>query len=260
MGRRGRRGAGGGAPGRPRLPGERLTWPRTRPSASTPPTACEGELRRRPTSRSPTARRSSARWRAEPVRVRNYLDAADTNSSLQRGPRPRRDRRGRRATSSRSAAPGCATPRVPGRPDRRRQRRHAHAAAARLAGRPGGPRVHPRRRRLDPPPARRPHRRRRCGRWARRSTPRDGRLPPFTVTGGAAARHPLRAAGRQRPGQVVRRCSPRSPPTAPTTIVRARSRAATTPSGCSPPPASTSAATGAQVTIAGADELALATS
>ena len=31
-----------------------------------------------------------------------------------------------------------------------------------------------------------------------------GRLPPFTVTGGAPARDPLRAAGRQRAGQVVR--------------------------------------------------------
>ena len=33
---------------------------------------------------------------------------------------------------------------------------------------------------------------------------REERFPPFTVHGGAAARNRLRAAGRQRPGQVVR--------------------------------------------------------
>ena len=43
---------------------------------------CAARSRARPTSRSRTARRCSARCRDEPVRVTGYLDAADTHSTL----------------------------------------------------------------------------------------------------------------------------------------------------------------------------------
>ena len=43
----------------------------------------------------------------------------------------------------------------------------------------------------------------RCARWAPRSSCREDRLPPLRVEGAPLTGHRLRAAGRQRPGQVV---------------------------------------------------------
>ena len=52
-----------------------------------------------------------------------------------------------------------------------------------LARRAGGPVVHARRRRVDPPAPGRPHRRAAASRWARGSRRATGRFPPFTVHG-----------------------------------------------------------------------------
>ena len=73
---------------------------------------------------------------SEPVRVSNYLDAADTRSTLAGGPCARGDRRGPRRRAGHPRGAGCATPSRRRSADRRRQRRHADAAAARLAGLP----------------------------------------------------------------------------------------------------------------------------
>ncbi len=91
-----------------------------------------------------------------------------------------------------------------------------------------------RRRRVDPAPSGRSDRRSRCGRWARRSSVREGALPPLRVRGAQAPRHRAPAPRRERPGQVLpapRGAARRRPD-------RDRSsprRPATTPSGCSPP-------------------------
>ena len=114
-----------------------------------------------------------------PVRIENYLHAADTTSTLnavralgalvevraERGDRARRrPARGARAR----------------RADRRRQRRHPAAPAARLARGPGGTLLHARRRRLDPPPP---------GRQGGRAAHADGR----------ASCRPARDASRRSP-------------------------------------------------------------
>ena len=72
-----------------------------------------------------------------------------------------------------------------------------------LAGQGSGT-LDARRRREHPPAAGRPRRRAAARRWARRVECRDGRLPPLVVEGARAARDPLRAAGRERAGEVVR--------------------------------------------------------
>ena len=78
---------------------------------------------------------------SEPVRIRNYLDAADTSSTLAAVARAGRDRRAARRRAGRSAAAGCATRLPPAGRDRRRQRGHADAAAAGLACVPAGRRL-----------------------------------------------------------------------------------------------------------------------
>ena len=117
----------------------------------------------------------------EPVTITGYLDAADTNSTLAAVQAlgalvERRD--GSLVVRGAGPAGGGA-----GRADRRRQRGHADAAAAGLAGRAGGRALDARRRRLDPAPAGRPRRGAAGADGRARSTPREGRFPPFTVTG-----------------------------------------------------------------------------
>ncbi len=119
---------------------------------------------------------------SEPVRVHNFLDAADTNSTLaameQLGALVDRqvDHLVIRGTGLREAAPAD-------RHDRRGQRRHAHAPAARLACGPGRPRLHARRRRVHPPPPRRSRRGPAASHGRRRSTrpTSDSRPSPSTA-------------------------------------------------------------------------------
>ena len=123
-----------------------------------------GQLQRRdhPAARQvdlATAPRCSARCASEPVRIRNYLDAADTHSTLDARARGRRARRGAPRDEMRRPRQRAARGARGGRADRRRQRRHADAPAAGLAGRAGGPRVRARRRRARSAAARRPDRR-----------------------------------------------------------------------------------------------------
>ena len=172
--------------------------------ASTRHAACAATSRRRRTSRSRIAPRCSARWPSEPVRITDYLDAEDTNSTLDAVAGARRAGRGApdelviRGTGLREA-------REPERADRRRQRRHAHAAAARLAGRRRrGAAFDARRRRVDPPAPGRPHRRAAARDGRARSRRTDGRFPPFTVHGARLRAIALRAARGQRAGEVVR--------------------------------------------------------
>ena len=153
-----------------------------------------------------------------PSRVRNYLVAADTTSSLNAV----------RALGASVDATTTATltirgvglrgARVPDAPDRRRQRRHAHAAAARLARRPGGPRV--RRstattRSAAAPSTASP---RRCARWARRSTPATGACRRSRSPARRCAASPTRCRSRA-PRSSRRSRSPRSSADGPTTIV-----------------------------------------
>ena len=124
---------------------------------------------------------------SEPVRIERYLHAADTTSTLAAvrvaGSARGGPRRGDRRARHRPARGARARP-----ADRRRQRRHAAAPAARVARRPGGPLVHARRRRVDPPPAGRPDRRAAAQRWARELQAREGRFPPLHVRRGARLR------------------------------------------------------------------------
>ena len=137
--------------------------------------------------------------------IEGYLDAADTRSTLDAVGSARRAvveaARGRRSPTG-CAIAGVGLQGAVSAGDRRRQRRHPAAAAAGLARRAAGRDLGARRRRVDPPAAGRPDRRaaRRDGRAARR--PR-GPLRAADDRGRAAARDLLRAAGRQRPGQVV---------------------------------------------------------
>ncbi len=73
---------------------------------------------RRRTSRSPTARRCSARWPPSPVRIENYLHAADTTSTLdavralgalRRGCAPARSSCAARACARRASRAGRST-------------------------------------------------------------------------------------------------------------------------------------------------------
>ena len=167
---------------------------------------------------------------SEPVRIRNYLDAADTSSTLAAVRalgaivERRRDELVIRGCGLRNARP----------PDRRidvGNAGHADAAAAR-AGSPFQPgasftldgdesiRRRPVDRIAEPLRA-----------MGARIEAREGRFPPFTVHGAPLHRHRVRAARGKRPGQVVRaarrardrRHDGRS----------SRCRPATTPSGCS---------------------------
>ena len=175
-------------------------------------------------------RRDGGRARARPRlprRGRHELHAAGR-------PAPRRARAGRRRRGRSSAARACATPPCP--TGRSTSATPARSCACCPAGWPP--------RRAAPTPS--------------TATPRSAAGPvdriaePLRLMGARDRRHrrapaalhrhrrapaldPLRAAGGQRAGEVVRRCSPAWPPTAPP---RSPSRrpAATTPSACWPPP------------------------
>ena len=150
--------------------------------------------RRRPTSRSPTGRRSIAAMGEGETLITNYLDAADTLSTLAairasaRGVERRSvDRRGMKRPwrDVRALDLRCA-----GRPARRAPAAIDVGNAGTLlrllpgwlAGQPRR-RVDARRRRVDPPAAGRPGRRAAARRWAPSVEARDDRLPPLTVRG-----------------------------------------------------------------------------
>ena len=106
---------------------------------------------------------------SDPVRVTNYLEAADTLSTLAAVQalgaivERREDELMIRGPGLRAAAQPTGVIDVG----------NAGTLLRLLPGWLAGPargRVDPRRRRVDPAPAGRPHRRRRCGRWARSST------------------------------------------------------------------------------------------
>ena len=187
---------------RPRLPGERLTWPRTRPSASTPrPASGRADAARRQVDLAP---RGDLRRDGRRARPRAQLPRGRRHDLLaRRGPRPRRARRARRR---RAHDPRRRPARRAG-PDAPIDVGNAGTLMRLLPGwlaAPGRPRVH-----LDGDDS---IRRRPVDRIATplrqmgaRIDARDGRLPPFTVHRRAAARHHVRAAGRERPDQVVRR-------------------------------------------------------
>ena len=179
---------------------------------------------------------------SEPVRVGNYLDAADTDSTLAavRALGAIVEERARRAR--RSAAPDCATRARPDEPiDVGNAGTLMRLLPGWLACQHGGT-LHARRRRVDPPPADRPDRRAAAA-DGRRIDARDGRFPPFTVHGAPLHGHRVRAAGGERAGEVVRAAGRAGRPTADDGD-RAHRLAATTPSGCCCAPASRSPATG----------------
>ena len=108
------------------------------------------------------APRGAARRRCtpSPCTIHNYLDAGDTNSTLGGPARARRARRGSaRRRARRSAAAGCAALEPPTEPiDVGNAGTLMRLLPGWLAGQEGGT-LDARRRRVDPPPARRPHRR-----------------------------------------------------------------------------------------------------
>ena len=123
---------------------------------------------------------------AEPVRIRGYLDAADTNSTLD-AVRASARSSGRRRRGRSSAAPACATP--PSPTARSTSATPGRSCACCRAGWPGRRAlVHARRRRLDPPAARRPHRRAAAPDGRARSTPPTGGCRRSRSTARACAR------------------------------------------------------------------------
>ena len=152
---------------------------------------------RRPTSRSRTARPCSPPCRAEPVSIRNYLDAADTNSTLATvqalGALVERARR--RAGRPRHRP---ARPRAAHRPDRVGNSGTLLRLLPGLAGR----RRRGWRSTLDGDESIRSRPVDRIAEPLRRMgatvEARDGRFPPFTVAGARLRGHRVRAAGRQR--------------------------------------------------------------
>ena len=195
-----------GARARARLPGGAGVTAMRR--ASTRPGPLRGALRAAARQVDlPPRGADRARWATSRYRIANYLDAADTRSTLRRG-------RGARRRGRASATASCVIRGVidgVGAARRRARPRSTSATPARccgccpgwLAGQPGGE-LDARRRRLDPPPPGRPDRRAAARRWAPASTRRDGPPAAAHASRGAALRgHRLRAAGRQRPGQVV---------------------------------------------------------
>ena len=139
--------------------------------------------------------------------IEGYLDAADTRSTLaavealgaEVERRPRRPRDGQSVRDPRASA--CAAPArrqidvgnagtllrlLPGLARRAARGRSGRStattrsAAGRSTGSPS-----------------------RCARWAPALSCREERLPPLEIEGADAARDRLRAAGRQRPGQVL---------------------------------------------------------
>ena len=174
-----------------------------------------------------------ARWAEGETRSSNYLDAADTRSTLaavaarrRRGRAARRPAtcrirgvglRGRRRPRSTSATParccGCCPA---GSPVSRRGSGRSTATSRFAGGRwTGSPS--------------------RCGLMGAEVEARDGRLPPLRVRGGRAARDRLRAPGRQRPGEVVRAAG-RPARRRSDGASSSAARPAITPSGCCAPP------------------------
>ena len=151
---------------------------------------------------------------AEPVRIRSYLDAADTNSTLQAVQRLGALVAGRRRRARSSAAPGLRDAAVPDGPiDVGNAGTLMRLLPGWLAAQEGRAYT------LDGDAS---IRRRPVDRIAEplrlmgaEIDATDGRLPPFTVTGAPPALDPLRAAGGQRAGQVVRAARRAWPPTAP---------------------------------------------
>ena len=200
---------------------------------------CAGRSRRRPTSRSPTARRCSPRWR------RARPGSGTTSTPPTRRSTRRRGGGSGRGVNELGRGDGAAIELI----DRRRR---ASAAPRRaeidvgnagtllrllpgwLAGQPEGEWT------LDGDES---IRRRPVDRVAEplrlmgaAIESRDGRLPPLRVRGRAAARDRVPAAGRPRPGEVVRAARGLLAD-GPTSVIEQRARPATTPSGCCAPPA-----------------------
>ena len=221
----------GGADRRARLPGgasvsrPRASSPRGRCAATSPP----------PPDKSISHRAALiAAMNDEPVRVRNYLDAADTNSHAGRAAHASaRSSRTRPDGIARAGRAACARARDARRPDRRRQRGHADAAAAGLARRAG------RRRRGRSTATSRSAAARWTGspsRWRMMGARDRGDATAASRRSRSTARacaDRLRAARGQRPGQVVR-AARRAAGRRRGRRWSSRARAATTPSACSP--------------------------
>ena len=154
---------------------------------------------------------------AEPVRVRNYLDAADTNSTLAGVARARRARRGRpdelvdpRLRPARRASAdgpidvgnaGTLMRLLPGWLAAQEGRAWTLDGDESIRRRPVDRIAEPLRA------------------MGARIEARDGRFAAVHRPRLAAAAHRLRAAGRQRPGEVLRAARRRSPAAGETTVV-----------------------------------------
>ena len=165
-----------------------------------------------------------------PVRIRNYLRAADTASTLEAVRAPGRARARSAPTRCWCAAPGCAAP----RPRTGRSTSATPARCIRLlpgwlagAGRGAPGRSTATTRSAGARSTASPSR---CARMGAKVDCRDGRLPPFTVEGAHAARRSSTSC-RWRARRSSRACC--SPACSPTARRRSSSRAAaaTTPSG-----------------------------
>ena len=208
--------------------------------------ALVGELSCPATSRSRTARCCSARSATARARCDGF--GAERRHARDAGGRrgARRARRAARRGPTRLRVHGVR----PARPARRRtapidvaQRRHADAPAAGPARRPGG-HVHARRRRVDPPPPRRPRGDAAARRWAPCIVDTDG-CPPLhdrrrqrrCSRSATSCRSPRRRSSR---ACCWRASTPRA-----RRPCRAGRRRATTPSACCAPPARASSGDGA---------------
>ena len=142
---------------------------------------------------------------AEPVRVTQLPRRGRHALDARRGAGARRARRAARRTSSSIRGPGLRAARAADRRDRRRQRRHAACGCCPgwLAGQHEGV-LDARRRRVDPAPAGRPHRRRRCAQMGAQLEAREDRFPPFTIRGARLRGIDYEMPMASRAGQVVR--------------------------------------------------------
>ena len=141
------------------------------------------------------------RDRGLPRRRRHALDAGRGRGAGRAavdgaGDGPAAPRRSRIRAASACAAPAPAD-------DRRRQRRHPAAAAAGLAGRAGRRPAGRSTATTRSAAARSTASPRRCAQMGAELSCREERLPPLEIARRAAARDRVRAAGRQRPGQVL---------------------------------------------------------
>ena len=187
----------------------------------------------------------------EPVTIRNYLDSADTRSTL--------DALRKLGAGVEEEGGGCMVrarrgPARPARGHRRPARRgqlgHADAAAAGLARGPAGRRLDARRRRVDPAPAGRPGRRAAARRWAPRVEAREGRFPPLhrrAAPSCAGIDYELPVASAQVKSCVLIAGHAGRAAARPSSSAR---RAATTPSACCAARACRSRATDGGSTVA----------